>query len=300
MCIRDRCSFHGWALKADHATAQAFLDRSINAVEGRSRFRLLLDAAFLMLLSTERLAPADPPFSLEGTMRESDMGLWLLVARHEGNNPLPSGIGWLPVGMIVDNPYAAASGREIWGFPKYVGRIEAPLAPSSVGPFVASAQVIRHFSPLSRSEEVEIFRVEGQDVRVERADGEPLDILQRLAAMSSPQHLEALAGHAARHRFLPAAGLPAPVYYLKQIRSAESATATSYQKRLEGAFAVDRVTGLDLLEGDWTIRIADTDSLPFLRDLGLGIPMGGTLTLKAPLALRVGLDFTVALASPLP
>ena len=293
------CRFHGWALKADHATAQAFLDRSINAVAGRSRFRLLLDAAFLMLLSTERLSPADPPFSLEGTMRESDMGLWLLVARHEGDDVLPSGVGWLPVGMIVDNPYAAASGREIWGFPKYVGTVEAPLAPASAGPFVARAEVIRHFSPQSRAEPVDVFRVEGQDVRAIGAGAAPLETLRTLAAVASPRHLDALAAHAGRHPFLPGVGMAAPVFFLKQFRSADSRSASCYQKRLEGAFTLDRVTDVDLLEGDWTIHIADTDSLPFLRDLGLGIPVGGALKIRARHALVAGLDFTVGPASPL-
>ncbi len=294
-------TFYAWGLKADHDKCQAFIDRSLNSAKSRTRFRLLLDVAFLMVVKCENMFPATPPWADEGRMNETDMGFWLLVAAHEGDNPIPTGVGWMPAYLLVDNPYATASGREIWGFPKFVGQMSTPAEAQSSGPFTATATVIRKFAPASRAEPVELINVTGENIEFSGADGSAIDILHKLAHAGKRKMLAEAGALVASHGFLPkGAGEDIPVYFLKQFRTADSTTDACYQSQLKGALRLDALRGLGLLSGTWMLELADTDSLPFIRDLGLGTPANGKLTLTTNIGFWGDMDFTVAMAHPLP
>jgi len=297
----NEATFYAWGLKADRAKCQAFIDRSLNSTRSTTRFKLLLDVAFLMVVKTDSMFPSTPPWSDEGRMTETDMGFWLLVAAHEGDNPIPTGVGWMPAYLLVDNPYATASGREIWGFPKYVGQLSTPSEQQSSGPFTATATVIREFAPTSRAQPVELINVTGTDIEFSGAEGSGIDIFHKLARGSERSMLVELGALAALHGFLPkGAGEDIPVYFLKQFRAADSTTQACYQKQLKGALRLDALRGVGLLSGTWLLELADTDSLPFIRDLGLGTPANGKLTLTTDIGFWGDMDFTVALAHPLP
>jgi hypothetical protein len=92
-------------------------------------------------------------------------------------------------------------------------------------------------------------------------------------------------------------GLPAPVFFLKQFRAADSSSDACYQKTLTGALIVDQVHRGGLLTGQWQLDLTHTDSLPFVRELGLGSPTDGKLVLSTDIGLWANVDFTVGLAS---
>lgn len=293
---------YNWGLPAERAKLQAFLDRSINATGARTRFKPLLDMAFLMMVKTGSMYPSTPPWSEEGRMDETDMGLWIPVSAHNGDDPIPSGVGWLPAYLLVDNPYAAASGREIWGFPKYVGQASIPADPKSAGPFSASAVVIRKFAPTSRAKAETLFDIKGKNIRFTGVDGDAFEVFRSLAGGADAGLLDTLAALHDQHGLFPKGeGMDVPVYFLKQFRAANSATESCYQTQLKGGLVLDKLTGAGLMTGDWTLTLLDTDSLPFVRDLGLGTPAAdGTLKLTSKLAFWGAMDFTVAMGTALP
>jgi hypothetical protein len=291
-----------WALKADGAKLQAFLDRSLNAAEARTRFKPLLDMAFLMLVRTNSMFPSTPPWSDEGRMDETDIGLWIPVAAYDGNSPIPSDVGWMPAYLLVDNPYAAASGREIWGFPKYVGQASVPADPKSAGPFTASAVVIRKFAPTSRATRETLFDISGKNIAFTGADGDGFEVFRKLAAAADAATLDQLRALHVQHGLFPTGpGLDVPVYFLKQFRAANSTSEACYQAQLKGGLILDKITGAGLMTGDWTLKLLETDSLPFVRDLGLGTPAAdGSLTLTSHLAFWGAMDFSVGPGFALP
>jgi uncharacterized protein with NAD-binding domain and iron-sulfur cluster len=291
-----------WALKADKAKLQDFLDRSINSITARARFRPLLDMAFLMMVRTDSMFPSTPPWSEEGRMNEVDMGLWIPVAAHDGDNPIPAGIGWFPAYLLVDNPYASASGREIWGFPKYVGQASVPATPQTPGPFTASAVVIRNFAPTARAKRETLFDLSGKNIKFTGLDEGGFEIFRQLAAAANPDQLDVLAGLHDQHGLFPKGpGSEIPVYFLKQFRAANSTTEACYQTQLKGGLRLDTLAGAGLMTGDWTLKLLDTDSLPFVRDLGIGKPgPDGSLVLTSHLAFWSAMDFTVSEGTALP
>jgi len=56
---------------------------------------------------------------------------------------------------------------------------------------------------------------------------------------------------------------------------------------------------LGLLTGNWTLELGEFDSLPFVRDLGLGTPTNGKLTLTTTIGFWAEIDFTVGTAAPI-
>jgi hypothetical protein len=57
------------------------------------------------------------------------------------------------------------------------------------------------------------------------------------------------------------------------------------------------VHGAGLMPGKWQLQLSQCDSLPFIRDLGLGTPTGGTLALETHVGFWAEVDFTVGMAT---
>ncbi|MFI4951038.1 MAG: hypothetical protein ACHP7A_08385, partial [Caulobacterales bacterium] len=291
---------YSWGFKADHAALQRFLDRSFNKVAGRRRFRPLLDMAFLAVVQCQALAPGTPPFSLEGTMAETDFGFWILVGAYDwpGNIDLPSSVAWLPAYLFVDNAFTSASGREIWGFPKYVSQLSMPSAPRSSGPFDASAVVIKTFAPSATASLQQLLSMQGSNIRFTGLTGGSLEILKLVSKVAHPSLLAALDQTHMANPFLPGVGgLPAPTVFLKQFHAGDSTGSACYQQTLKGALILDHLYGAGLLTGTWQLQLGQFDSLPFIRDLGLGTPVNGSLTLETDIGLWAEVDFTLGMAS---
>ena len=98
---------------------------------------------------------------------------------------------------------------------------------------------------------------------------------------------------------MPLPPLPGHVFHLKQFRAAASSTEACYRRVLRGALTPEPGGSWSLLQGDWSVTLRENDSLPFIQDLGLGVPKNGELVLNAFLALRAQLDFTITLADEL-
>jgi len=263
----------------------------------------------LMIVKSARVSPATPPFSLEGTMDETDIGFWLPVAIYDDGAPLPDSIAWLPAYLFVDNDVTTASGREIWGFPKFVARTDVPDGPPADGASFAaqaSAVIIEKFSPTAKASRQQLLSLQCPDVTVLPVTGSPDDIVKQLAAAADGTKRQDILAAKDLRASLPAslplgAGgleLPIPVVFLKQFRVADGSSQVCYQELLKGSLNLTALRSSALLGGDWQLELGVSDSLPFIRDLGLGTPTDGKVILKTGLAIWTDIDFTVGLANP--
>jgi len=298
--IFNDTDFYAWAFPADGGRCQALLDRTYNKVAGYQRFRLLLNVAFFLAVSGQNVRPSAPPFYDEGIMSESDLGFWLLAGSFDAGGSLQS-IGWVPIYLFVDNPLAVAEGREVLGFPKYHATLIWPEAPRQGDAFEASAYVIKKFGPTSKAAQQLLLRLSGKDVVAETPLEAAFDVFRKLFHWADTALLDALADIPGAGHFLPKTlGLPIPVYYLKQARSADNPTLASYQQLLHGPLILTKLHDLAVLPGTWTLELQDCDSMPFIRDLGLGTPgADGSLVLTAPICFWAHMDFTVGQAQPM-
>jgi len=297
-------TFYALGFHADLSACQGFVDRSYNRAAGRAAFRVMLDTVFLLIVQPRLVGAATPPFSQQGTMRENDIGFWLLVGFYEPDALLPSTIGWLPAYLLVDNALAVAGGREIFGFPKFHATMVVPDASPSYGPFQASALVVRHFGEAAQASRQQVLSLSGGTDMTPSPLGETADlcadVLRRLCAGGDERLLQALLDRPGMPNFVGSQdGLPIPVFFLKQIRSSDSTTLASVKAVLQGSLDLTKAGRTGWLEGSWTLELGEFDSLPFIRDLGLGTPTGGSLVRTAGGAFWAEIDFNVGMAAPI-
>ena len=307
----EDCSCYTLLFRVDGAACQKFIDRSFNRAAGRSQFRILpllpdFHVVSLMIVKSSRVAPSTPPFSLEGTMEETDIGFWIPVAIYEDGALLPDSVAWLPAYLFVDNDYTTASGREIWGFPKFVARTDVTAGPPSGGAAFAaqaSAVIIEKFSPNSKASRQRLLSLQCPDMTVLPVTGAPADTFKQLSAAadsSRQQDIMAIKDlQAALPLGLGGLHVPIPVVFLKQFRTADGSNQACYQQLLTGPLIMTALHASALVGGAWRLELTASDSLPFIRDLGLGTPINGKVVLETGLAIWCDIDFTVGLANPI-
>jgi hypothetical protein len=294
-----------FGFSADQAACQNFLDKTYNVIAGRQRFRVLLDIAFLAFVKNAAIIATTPPFSEQGGMPELDMGFWLIVGSFEENATWPTKIAWVPAYLFVDSGLAVAVGREIMGYPKYFSNIVAPATDPSAGPFTASAMLVKTFAPDAIASQQQFLSLSGSNfvakplVNTSASINFPAEVFAQISAAASPALLKPIAEGKYGSDFLFAPGIPVPVWYLKQFRSADGSDTAVYQTLLDGPLTLTKLRDLKFLHGDWTLELGAFDSLPFIAELGLGAPTNGKLTLTTTLGIWASCDYTSGTAAPL-
>jgi hypothetical protein len=292
--------FYCFGFPADRGVCQDFLDQTYNRVAARRQFRVLLDLVFLTIVKSARVGASAPPYSLQGTMAETDIGFWLLAGNYDEDALFPKSIGWVPAYLFVDNPYATAGGREIWGFPKIFATMNLPDTPRSGGPFEVSALAFQEFGPDAQASIQQVMTLQGNDLNYTDASGPAADIFKLLCAAADSSLLLELIGRSGMPGFLGTdAGVPVSVFYLKQFRSAASPTDACYQALLQGPLVLTQIRACGLLTGDWELELFALDSLAFIRNLGLGAPADGKLVLKTKIGFWCDIDIQAGDAEPI-
>lgn len=304
--ICNDSTFYGFGFPADRDACQNFLDRSYNRVAGGSQFRVMLDIAFLVVVQSRQVANATPPFSLEGTMSETDIGFWLLVGNYDPGALLPKSIAFVPAYLFINNGWSAVAGNDVWGFPKYYANMNLPNTAPSDGPFEVSALAIQTYARTAQATQQQVLKLTGNQTQVSSSDDvlalSATDLFKKICTAADSKLLSDLVDNPDMPKFLGSTnGIPFPVFYLKQTRSANSATTASYQSLLKGDLDLTAIypDKLGLLTGNWTLELGAFDNLPFVRDLGLGTPTNGTVTLTTPIGFWAEIDFTVGMAAPI-
>jgi hypothetical protein len=297
--IARNAEVYCFAFPADTGKCQAYIDAGHNLAGRPGQFRAFLPRVFFTIVRAPDLTAADPVFARQGTMAETDIGFWLLVGEYEPGAVVPSRLLWMPAYLFVDNAYAMASGREIWGFPKYFATMNLPQERPAGGPFEVSALAFRRHGPgvLARSERV--LRLGCNEPAHGAAPHGVFDTILHLCNAAGVALMEEVL----RHLRAPFAGgqpgLPVPVLYLKQFRAANSATQACYRELLTGPLVLTQVRETRLLTGTWQLELQDLASLPFIADLGLGTSTDGALVLSTGAGVWADVDFELGPAAPI-
>jgi hypothetical protein len=297
--------FYSFGFSADLAALQNYLDKTYNVIAGRQRFRVLLDMVFLAYVKNAAIVATTPPFSEQGGMPEIDIGFWLLVGSFDGDAFFPTKVAWVPAYLFVDSGLAVSVGREIMGYPKYFSNIVAPATSPSAGPFIASAMLIKKFAPDAIASQQQFLSLSGSNFvatplqNTSASTHFPAEVFARLCAAASPELLKPIAEGRYKSEFLFDPGIPVPVWYLKQFRSADGSDTSVYQTLLEGPLTLATLRDWRFLEGDWTLELGVFDSLPFVTELGLGTPKGGKVTLTTKYGFWASCDYVSGTAVPL-
>jgi hypothetical protein len=264
-------------LHADTNALSALCDAQLNAVSRAAgvEYRPLAPLAALIAADIPHMQSARPPDADKGWISEKDVAFWIPVCagRDDGGRFVPERVVWFLPYIWVDNPPAMANGREIYGFPKEAGRIAIPR-PGDAFEITAEALVIPHYGKASETVVRQLVHVTpssagalGQLV----SQGQALrDLLGTLAGTL----LRAIAGgtldgDVVRDLIQDALHERVPMVFLKQFRDAERPDRACYQAIVEANARVTRFAGGGPIPGAHRVHVADWDSHPIVRDLGL-------------------------------
>ena len=114
--------------KIDTSAAQEWLDETLNwrpPGEDLAPKFTALPIAFVIFMHMESMRSINPPFNKWGAVSETEMVVTLPVLEwdNEGFPSLPK-LKFYPIVLCLDSGPALISGREVFGFPKIMGRVE--------------------------------------------------------------------------------------------------------------------------------------------------------------------------------
>ncbi len=269
--------FTSFLFHADPAALQAVCDRYLNAPSGGAlHYRSLLPRVLLGVADVGRVFPIDSPDERKGWVSEIDVAFWMPVARcakHLGLS-FTEQIAWFLPYVFVDNAWACAAGREVYGFPKELGIFQVPRRTTDPALITVDTLAIERFGPEAQAQVqrlLEVRRTDAEPVghphqtwdRVEEAFEDFLHVLLGSGGVSLPG-LGLLA-----QAFQFVVQREVPLVFLRQFRDVADGRRACYQAVVEAMTRVLNFREAGKLRGDYRLTVNALDSHPVARELGL-------------------------------
>ncbi len=263
-------------LKADAARLQALCDTVFNRPSGGEvSYQPLLPLVVAVCADLKRGQSEDPVHHGWGWSSERDFGFWVpLLGGTRGERR----IAWFLPYLFVDNEAAVLTGRETYGFTKQSAILRMPATPDDASAFSVETQVMERFTPDTRAEVTELYRIEhAKGLTLGTPEAAWTSVRETFSAVE--QHLRELAAEAealAVHgwdlvrTFLAGDAFAALwMVFLKQFRDVADPTRACHQEIVEAPCRLRHWYGAGPL-GEHRITIQRCDSHPIADELGLG------------------------------
>jgi uncharacterized protein with NAD-binding domain and iron-sulfur cluster len=267
---------HVFGLDADLDALGRLCDRCLNEPSGGAvRYVPAVPWVALVCADAGAARSRDPRGASLGWLPEVDVAVWIpvLAAPRPGRRSLASRLRWFLPYVFVDSDVAAFAGREIYGFPKAVARVERRRDASGLIDLTLDTTLRRERGAGSRLALDRLLQVR----RVEEAE-------ERGARDWVYGRVGDLTESFLQGRF----GDELTLVFLKQLRDAADPRRACYQAVVEARARALTVRSGRPLAGRYEVRWSDADSHPIRRELGLSGP------LQTPwCALRFDLDFVM-------
>lgn len=258
-----RCFF----LEAKQEKLQAMCDQVFNTPSGGIfSFRPFSNIVLLTFAKIDLIYSLHGNDAERGGMPEIDVAIWVpLLFEHEGTLHL----AWYNPYIFVDNPFAMATGREGYGFPKTIAQFQIPGQLSSTSPYWVKTLAMERFKADSISQPMQVVEV----IRTRHAQPplQQLATIQSLITMLTGEN-ESLPTRVAlgwQNLQNMIATREIQMVYLRQLRDIQTPTVAAYQEIIKAPTRVARVHRVGVLDGVFEVRFPPNASFPIAEDLGL-------------------------------
>ncbi|MCF2902408.1 acetoacetate decarboxylase [Pseudoalteromonas sp. OFAV1] len=164
-CRMTNAQMYGFFVSACEQKMQAYVDTTLNLLATDSvSFNVLGSSCLLTFTDIEKISSLTPPFSEHGWMQETDIIIWLPVAKMVKGDI--NHLYWYPAFISVNNIYALINGREAWGYNKYLCEYQMPSALDDAGRFAISLECFDVFKPDSKLAMHELLTIEQTDASI--------------------------------------------------------------------------------------------------------------------------------------
>jgi hypothetical protein len=292
--IAKDVGYYGFILDADKEKLQELCDRYLNSLIGGDR-RFVPAGSFVLLACCDlpELQSSTKPYQDMGSFAEREMALWLLLI-----DKVQERLYWFLPYIFVDNAYAMAMGRELYGFPKSIGTISIPASLDHANEFALDTLVLKRYSAQSRGEVVRLIEVrESSDVYVGASGAwQDLGSLVKEIVRVLDEGFQLLSDI---KLFIQSMDdllqLRIPMVFLKQARDVVQPSRAVYQEIVETTPFSPHVYEGRILASHYDIIVEQCDSQPICVELGLAT----NRPLRSKISFYVNFDFEIGLGTTL-
>lgn len=291
----------------DREMAQQWVDETLNwrpRGEEPSPEFTALPVAFVVFMKMAAMRSIDPPHHDWGSVSESEMVVTLPLIQwdNQGLPTLPK-LCFYPIVLCLDSGPALISGREVFGFPKIMGRVEIGAAGAEARCEVATLPG----DPFTRKDRLLLSLSQLPDTTAVRPETEPDTFGKGIAEMVKDELLANLELsrieellHPRWTRGILNLGLEGLVavlekleisqdfVFLKQFRDVERPERACHRSVASCALEFSHLTHLSREAGDWELEVPDHRSSALLTRIGL---RSGSI--GAPLRARFQFDLSL-------
>lgn len=265
---------YGFFVKGETGKLQAMLDRDLNAVsQGKYYFKPLSEYVMLTFTDIPKDYSLSPQDRQKGWGAEKDVSIWVPVGSFvdkNGEQHLDQ-VFWYTPYIWVDNSITVSVGREVYGFPKNLGRFEFPPE-SAPNHFRTTVNGFSSYSPETEAGWQDLLTVDNLrpgsspvnkwDDFIETLKG-LWDVATSLDIVKPDWHFAAELIHELLQPQLPQ-------LFLKQFPDG-SGERVSYQALCSSPARIEQFHGAGILDGEFQLTINDVASFPLAEDLGLSL-----------------------------
>jgi uncharacterized protein with NAD-binding domain and iron-sulfur cluster len=296
--MQEEAALAAFPIKADPARLKDICDKYLNGPAGGEYVYIPLLPYVLLVLANMTVYSLAPAERNIGTMKETDVCFWILTVRYKkhGATYLPDRLVWFIPQLFVNNPYAVATGREVYGFRKIMSEIVAPQSIKNPE-FAVRALGFQQFTAQTLGSPQWVLSVQKTGERSGAGDGRwnsPKDareeILKLLAGGSGLAKVSVGAFEEVSYDLLEHFKIDIPMVFLKQFPDVADTEKACYQAVIEAPARLTGFRGGWVLKNRYELLLNDIPSFPIARELGLQVQNG---KVELPIGFWVDIDFVV-------
>lgn len=285
--------FWGYGVKADIRKMQSVLDEALNAPLGQAlRFVPAASQVLFVFNAIAALYSTAPEFRNRGRFPEHEGAVWMLVCDTQEER-----LFFYHPYMLVDNPYAMAMGREIYGFPKSLGEFtpmgaDGTPAPASIA---VSTWVVEKFGPTAEGSIKPLItatQLPGSSLTPAAVFNDLADFVREICRLLKlePNWFKEL--ELAAHCLEDLLAMNIPFVFLKQFRDGPQSETACFQAIQESNVHMAKFYGAKIYAEPYQITVGDFDSHPIIADLGLA-----SAAVSSELSFWAKFDFEIGAAT---
>lgn len=282
----NETKLYGFVLEGTSENLQALCDKYLN-IPGQDKFRYCpASNRVLMVFDTiNNISSINPPGNNKGFFSETgEVIFWILTKaeKQEGAKSVVDHHACFIPYIFVDSTPAMVLGREVYGFPKELGKFTIPNDPYNPQEFSLETLVLQPFSPQSKVTQRQLLKV----VEVSQAD-KSKSIIKRWTDFKEVFDEISSLFEDAKINWKCPTHLEVPMVFLKQFRDVQDGNKACYQAIVEATAKLEKFReGHPFLRYKFQVSVENFDSHPIVNELGL------KLTQTAQLAFWIHFDFS--------
>jgi hypothetical protein len=272
--LQENTHLRCFILEAKREKLQAVCDQVFNELTGGEvMFRPFANNILLTFAKIEQIYSLYGKDAERGGMPEIDVAIWMpLLSQRESARSEREGelhLSWYNPYIFVDNPFAMATGREVYGFPKTIAQFQIPGQRSSTDPYWVKTQAMERFQADSLSQPMRVIEViRTRHVQHPARTLAPLrSLLSTLTGENEKFSTRFSLGWQNLRKIIKTREIQ--TVFLRQLRDIQNPARAAYQEIIEAPFKVARLHRGGGLDGVFEVRFPPNASYPIAEELGL-------------------------------